>query len=350
MTAATRLPDSAYLVGSIGLDSVDEIFRTVGRSIGQRLKRVPDGEVGPRRLWASFQYPLLRSSPFLRPDPTGAVRATSKFPLLAIAEGVDPKEITFGELGYAREARASYLDLQAAKKRGDFPDHVRLQVCMPTPFGIIYAFAAPKDVLAIEAAYEKAMIAEVKRLCDAIPHEHLCIQWDFCHEMILLDGQPQDWFPSTGASQPEIMARMKRICAPFPADVELGVHFCYGDFGAKHFIEPKDAGRMVDVANDMVKAVGRLINYMHFPVPVERADRGYFAPFAKLNLDPRTEIYLGVVHASAGVEGVIARIETAREFVPQFGIATECGIARARKPDLVNRILETYAGASRNPS
>ena len=162
MSTSTRLPDSAYLVGSIGLDSVDEIFRTVGRTIGQRLKRVPDGEVGPRRLWASFQYPLLRSSPFLRPDPTGAVRATSKFPLLALAEGVQPDEIAFGELGYAREARASYLDLQAAKKRGDFPDHVRLQVCMPTPFGIVYAFAAPHDVLAIEAAYEKAMIEEVK--------------------------------------------------------------------------------------------------------------------------------------------------------------------------------------------
>jgi hypothetical protein len=350
MTVAAKLPDSAYLVGSVGLDSVDEIFRTVGKKLGQRLKRVPDGEVGPRRLWASFQYPLLRSSPFLRPDPSGAVRATSKFPLLALAEGVTSDEITFGELGYAREARASYLDLQAAKKRGDFPDDVRLQVCMPTPFGIIYAFGAPKDVLAIEAAYEKAMIAEVRRICDAIPHKDLCIQWDFCHEMIALDGQPQDWFPPQGASQPEIMARMQRICAPVPADVELGIHFCYGDFGAKHFIEPKDASRMVDVANGMAKAVDRLISYMHFPVPVGRTDREYFAPFRNLKLDPRTEIYLGVVHVDGGVEGVVKRIETAREFVPTFGIATECGIARARKPDLVHRILDTYAGASRNPS
>ena len=29
MTA--NLPDQAYLVGSVGLDNVDEIFRTVGR-------------------------------------------------------------------------------------------------------------------------------------------------------------------------------------------------------------------------------------------------------------------------------------------------------------------------------
>ena len=107
---------------------------------------------------------------------------------------------------------------------------------------------------------------------------------------------------------------------------------------------------MVDVANGMAKAVHRLISYMHFPVPVGRTDREYFAPFRNLKLDPRTEIYLGVVHVDGGVEGVVKRIETAREFVPKFGIATECGIARARKPDLVHRILDTYAGASRNPS
>jgi methionine synthase II (cobalamin-independent) len=278
------------------------------------------------------------------------VRATSKFPLLALAEGVSGDEISFGELGYAREARASYLDLQAAKRRGDLPAHVRLQVCMPTPYGIIYAFGAPKDVQEIEKAYEKAMIAEVKALCGAIPPEHLCIQWDFCHEMIVLDGQPQDWFPLQGSSQPEIMARMQRICAPVPDDVELGIHICYGDFGAKHFVEPNDTSRMVIVANDMAKAITRPITYIHFPVPVARTDREYFAPFKNLNLDPRTEIYLGLVHVDGGVEGVIRRIETAREFVPQFGIATECGIARERKPDLVQRILDTYAGASRNPS
>src|SRR5574342_1231464 len=109
MLMAQYVPNSVHLVGSIGLAGVDEVFRTVGRALGRRLKRIPDGEPGPRRLWVSFQYPLLRSSPFLRPDPSGALRKTSGFPLLCLAEGVKPSEIRFGELGYAREARASYL-------------------------------------------------------------------------------------------------------------------------------------------------------------------------------------------------------------------------------------------------
>ena len=221
---------------------------------------------------------------------------------------------------------------------------------MPTPFGIIYAFAAPKDVLAIEAAYEKAMIAEVKRLCDAIPHEHLCIQWDFCHEMISLDGQPQDWFPPQGASQPEIMARMQRICAPVPADVELGIHFCYGDFGAKHFIEPKDASRMVDVANDMAKAVGRLINYMHFPVPVDRTDARLFrtvretqARSADGDLSRRRPCVRRCRWRDrADRDG--ARIRSAIRYCNRVRHRAR---AQARSG---SRILDTYAGASRNPS
>src|SRR5499427_2617297 len=113
------LPDKIHLVGSIGLDTAQEVFRTVGRAFGKRLKRVPDGEPGPRRLWVSFQYPLLRASPFLRPDPSGALRKTSGFPLLCLAEGVDASEIRLGELGYAREARASYLDFLEARRRGE---------------------------------------------------------------------------------------------------------------------------------------------------------------------------------------------------------------------------------------
>ena len=70
---ASYTPTHVHLVGSIGLGGVEEVFRTVGPALGRRLRRIPDGEPGPRRLWVSFQYPLLRSSPFLRPDPSGAL-------------------------------------------------------------------------------------------------------------------------------------------------------------------------------------------------------------------------------------------------------------------------------------
>jgi hypothetical protein len=54
--------------------------QTLGPLLGRRLRRIPDGKPGSRRLWVSFQYPLLRSIPFLSPDPSGALRKTSGFP------------------------------------------------------------------------------------------------------------------------------------------------------------------------------------------------------------------------------------------------------------------------------
>ena len=335
---------NVHLVGSIGLDSVEEVFQTVGKLLGPKVKRVPDGEVGPRRLWVSFQYPLLRSSPYLRPDPSGEVRPTSKFPKLCLAEGVTPDEITFGELGYAREAKGSYLDFCAARERGDLPKDVRFQVCLPTPMGVIYAFCTRRDLLAIDAAYEKSMVREVERICAAIPHRDLCLQWDFCHEMLILDGQPQDHFPTLKASMDDVMQRMARICAAVPAGVELGVHLCYGDFGAQHFREPRDMGRMVEVANAMTSALERPITYMHMPVPIARTDDAYFAPLRDLEFEG--ELYLGVVHAADGVQGARKRMAVAAKYAPKFGIACECGIARARKPGLVRQLLELHASAS----
>lgn len=345
----TYIPDRVHLVGSIGLESVEEVFRTVGSTLGRRLRRIPDGEPGPRRLWASFQYPLLRASPFLRPDPSGALRNTSGFPLLCLAEGVNAGEIRFGELGYAREARASYLDFLEARGRGDIPSGIRFQVCLPTPMSVIYAFCTAPDVVAIEAAYERAMRQEIEAICRHIPHHDLCLQWDVCHDMIVWDGQPQDQFPLLKASREEIAARFARISEPVPADVELGFHLCYGDFGGKHYFDPVTARQLVDAANAIARSVRHEVAYIHLPVPLARATDDFFAPMRDFALLPRTEIYLGVIHPD-GVEGTNKRIALAHKYVPEFGIATECGFARARKPDLVHGLLKIHAQAAREPA
>ena len=343
-------PEGVHLVGSIGLGSVEEIFRTVGERLGRRLKRVPDGEIGGRRLWISWQYPLLRASPFLVPDPNGAVHMISRFPILCLAEGVKPADIDFGELGYAREARASYQDFCAARERGMLPPHVKFQVCLPTPMAVIYAYCTERDVLAVYDAYEKDMIREVAAVCVAIPHHDLCIQWDVCHEMLIWDGQPLDMFPKVGTAHADILARMQRICAGVPADVELGIHLCYADFRARHFLEPRDSGKMVELANALAKTISHPLAFVHMPVPIARTDDAFFAPLQDLDLAAGTELYLGVVHAADGAEGTQKRIAVARRYVKAFGIATECGIARARTPDLVKSLIEVHAATSREPA
>ena len=59
-----------HFVGTIGLDSVEEVFATAGKVLGPHLVRCPDGETGGRRQWVMWQYPFLRSSPYLQADVT----------------------------------------------------------------------------------------------------------------------------------------------------------------------------------------------------------------------------------------------------------------------------------------
>jgi hypothetical protein len=337
-----QAPSAVHLVGSIGLDTVEEVFRTVGKMLGPYLRRIPDGEVGGRKLWISWQYPLLRASVYLRPDPSGAVRPTNRFPLLTLAEGVAPSNVRFGELGYAREARASYLDFVAAHENGILPKGIRFQVCLPTPFAVVSSVVVPSALPAVEAAYERAMLGEIAALCRHIPQRDLCIQWDVCNEMVIWDGQPSDAVPSD-VPRDSLLARMQRLCATVPAEVELGVHLCYGDFGARHFVEPKDAAKMVEFANALSSSIKHRLAYIHMPVPIDRRDDEFHRPLRDLKLAAGTELFLGVVHAKDGVEGTKARIAAARRYAAKFGIATECGMARARSEDTVRTLLKIHA-------
>jgi methionine synthase II (cobalamin-independent) len=318
----------------------------VGTTLRGCVRRVPDGEPGGRRLWTSWQYPVLRANPFLVADASLSAGSSSGALPLRIANGVRPDEVRFGELGYAREARASYLDFVAAQKDGSLPADVRFQVALPTPYAVIRINCPRPDFVAIEAAYERAMTQEVERIARAVPHRDLCIQWDVCIEMIEWDGQFVR-FPSFPGIEAEFGSRFSRYAKAVPADVELGFHLCYGDWEGKHFVEPKDATKMVELANLIASTVERPIAYIHMPVPVNRDDDAFFAPLRSLKLKPQTELYLGLVHAKGGVEGTLRRMSVARKYVNDFGIASECGIARARNPELVKEILATSAAAAK---
>src|SRR5262249_2214002 len=240
-------------------------------------------------------------------------------------------------------ARASYLDFLAAREKGEIPKGVRFQVSLPTPFAVVSSVVVADAFAAVEAAYEKAMIAEVAAICRHIPHGDLSLQWDLCNEMIIWDGQRTEAVPYAQEPRAALLDRMLRLCAGIPADVQLGLHLCYGDFAGRHFVEPRDAARMVEFANALVKAIAHLLAYVHMPVPVERSDDEFHRPLKDLRLPDGCELFLGVVHAKDGVAGTKARIAAARRHVPRFGIATECGMARAGSDETVRNLLQIHA-------
>ena len=121
-------------------------------------------------------------------------------------------------------------------------------------------------------------------------------------------------------------------------DIELLYHFCYGDAGHRHVVEPTDMGDMVELANRLAAGATRNIDLVHMPVPRDRSDDAYFEPLKRLKLRPETELCLGLVHYTDGIDGTRKRLATAEKFVRDFSIGTECGFGR-RDPSTIPELL-----------
>ena len=115
-----------------------------------------------------------------------------------------------------------------------------------------------------------------------------------------------------------------------PKTVELGTTLRYGDGGHRDFTQPKDTDLLVSVANALCTGLKRT-GLLDSPAgrPSERHDAAYFAPLHGLELQAETDLYLGLVHYTDGLEGTRRRMATAARVVEDFGIATECGLGRA---------------------
>lgn len=344
MTSPNK-PRGVHLTGSVGLADAEEVFRQVGSILGDRLRRVPDGETGERSGWISWLMPLFADNPLFEQALAQRGLGPGDYgdrPTYRLRTEVDARDLTFGRLGYADAAKSSYTVFSRLRDQGVLPRGCRFQVSLPTPLAPTSSFVAPESQGAVEPVYETRLLEELAEIVDSVPTDDLAVQWDVAREFAILEGisrtpiiNPRD----------EILRRLVRLGEEVPTGVELGYHLCYGDLGHRHFKEPEDTSVLVDVANALCSRVIRPVNWIHLPVPRDRTDQVYFAPLENLKLKPETELYLGLVHFTDGEEGTRRRIDAASRVVEQFGVATECGMGR-RPPDTITALLRIHAGVA----
>lgn len=344
-------PRDVHIVGSVALPTAEDVFRTIGATLGTRVKRLPDGETGDRRDWIQWQEHVVTAHPQLtiatddsdrRPEPRveQGAHVTMRFtPSYRLADGVDPGDLAFDNLGYADAALESYETFRRLKIQGDVPEDTRFQVSLPTPVAFLEHFIARRSQADIEGPYEVRMLSEVMEIVDHVPHNELAIQWDVSKEMAIWEGLWSIYFEDSRAG---IIDRLVRLGDAVPETVELGYHLCYGDFNHSHWKEPEDTANLVAVANGISAVVSRDVQWIHLPVPRDRSDDAYFEALSDLKLKPETELFLGLVHHTDGVQGTQARIAAAEKFVTGFGISTECGMGR-RPPETISELLRIHA-------
>lgn len=347
------------LVGGVNLEDAEETFRTLARALGERLRRVPDGETGPARSqWIQCQRPFFMQHPqfeLLEDDPEhpgefrqprvaahGIYARTNDEMYLGRARlraEVDPADLHFETIGYADWAIESFGLLRSLQNAGEAPASWRFQVSLPSPRIPLTArmvFAEQIDV--IEPAYRDAFRREIERMVDAIPPERLAIQWDCTHPLEVESAADDE----TRQALLDYMAALARLV---PEGVQLGYHLCYGDFEHKHAWDPTDLGTCVRIANALVAGAGRPIDWVHMPVPRSRDDVAYFEPLRDLDAPVETTVVLGLVHHTDGLEGTRRRIEAASRVRREFAIATECGMGR-RPRGTMDALLQIHAEAA----
>ena len=334
-----------HLVGSVPLADTETVLRATAQSLGPRIKRMPDGETGPRGDWVQWLTHLVASHPqFELPGGKIEYDARTTRAYYRVRPGINPTAVAFPKLGYADHVRESYATFARLKKADVIAPATRFLVAMPTPLAFLQVLIDPAQRAALEPAYWQRVMEEVAAIVAAVPARELAIQWDTVFELLIIEGVRQSAIDDT---RDGLIDRLTRLGVATPADVELGYHFCYGDMNHKHSLEPRDMGVMVDLANDMTRVATRPIAFFHMPVPRGRDDADYFAPLARLALSPATELYLGLIHYTDGIEGGQRRIAAAEKFHQEFGIATECGFGR-RPAETVARLLDMHAELARD--
>jgi hypothetical protein len=335
----------AHLVGSAPVASPAEMFELAVAHLGGHLRRLGDGEVGERDTWIRFQYRRLGQSPQLvaAHGDTGYLGRTIEQYALRPSSG--PVELP--DLGYADAAIASYEVFARLKADGAIPAHVRFMVGLPTPLGVVTLYVAPGSRSAVLAAYQPALLAELARITAAIPGDQLAVQWEVCIEFGTLEGiwdHLDDGARGTDA-KPPIAAHLAELSAAVPANVEVGYHLCYGDAGHSHFTQPRDAGLLAWATQAIIDGARRPVQWVHLPVPRERDDVAYFQPLGDVELPAGTELYLGLVHTTGGLEATRRRIAAAAQVLDRFGVATECGLGR-RPRDTIPALLDQHAAVA----
>ena len=262
---------------------------------------------------------------------------------------MEPVHSELADPGYADAAIESYGVFADLKLQGDIPEHVRFMVGLPSPLSVVTMYIAPGSREAVLNAYRTAMFAQLDRIVDAIPPAELAIQWEVCVEFGILEGLWTLLDSDTTGEQARagIAEHIGGLADAVPIEAEAGFHLCYGDSGHQHFTEPSDAGHLAWAAATLLRAADRPIQWIHLPVPKERDDVGYFEPLAELELPAETELYLGLVHQTGGLDGTRRRVAAAAAVVPRFGVATECGLGRrplATIPDLLDQHAAVTTG------
>jgi hypothetical protein len=329
------MSNELLMVGSVPLETVEEVIETFGPPLGPYLNSMPDGEVGTRQWWtARLAFEVFNGHPELevlnRPAPDDGVERLFPRDLtdrwaFKVKEGVSA--LRFGNvgwrLGFAKDAITSYFVFRTLKEKGVIPNAVRFQISVPLVNSVVTKgiFPIAGDVVKVRPGYEDALAAEIETIVRKLPADDIALQWDCSWEVTDVNSATSETDRSSAVDRN--VGQISRLSPLVPETIPLGIHLCFGTFGGWPRFSPDSLGATVELANAAIAKAGRRLDWIHIPT-LNTTNEAFYAPLKNLRPD-QTRVYLGMIH---NMDTFAERLSIARKYLPDFGAAAFCGFGR----------------------
>lgn len=268
---------SVHLVGSVPMASTDEVFVKVSEALGPYLKRLPDGETGQRLNWVGHLEKVFAANPALE-------RTDEVFRIHPTATGWYRYRLKKGK---------------------------RIETCAPATCSMPIM---PWPLMRRSGGCRSRGRSRTKSWqCSSMsrqPSSHDCSEMK----------------PPTTAAAGTKCRMSSALSSSISATTCRTEWSCCTTFATATTNTSTRSSRLTwgtwSNSRTACSRVKRSVQLVHMPVPRNRADEAYFRPLRRLELRPETELCLGLVHFTDGVEGAKRRLEAARRYVQDFSIAT----------------------------
>jgi hypothetical protein len=228
-----------HLVGSVPREDTASVFKECLACVPGRLRRIPDGETGPRHYFTVFQGQLFSVyPPMMIRFELNSMLDSDEFTPEQIDEGIEACRKANFETGYDTAAIESYAVFRQLREEGVIPKGVKFQVSLPTIASVVL-FAQRAFQPRVEPIYEERLFHAMRAIQDKIPHEDLAIQIDLACDTSFWEAlyvDDSEAAPGLAWYKPWWKGDVKSYCtnyivrqiAQVDEDVELGLHNCYG--------------------------------------------------------------------------------------------------------------------------
>ena len=128
---------------------------------------------------------------------------------------------------------------------------MKFQVDLVPAHSVIWLYVQEDLHPAVDKLFNDAVLREIDKIAAAIPHDQLAIQFDIASAVFarLERNQPSSYGKHQSRDAGNLRRHRGAARQPCAGRHRSLFHFCYGDAGHKHVVEPTDMGDMVEFAN-----------------------------------------------------------------------------------------------------